>query len=202
MKSTPADSREQESLIARMRRRRVTREFTADPVTDEQLRLIAEAARWSSSASNVRIHKYVLVNDREIIDQVSLVSPGIYGRPPALIVICTDLQRCRAVGVEPEGDRSCYVDVGTSLMNMLLMAQDLRLGACPVTSFSKRAAAVLLDLPESLIPELMVLVGHPVPRQRVLRPGAPAGLTVEDLTFIATRDRGLQPLSRGSRAVT
>jgi len=184
-----------------MRRRRVTREFTADTVTEDQLRLIVEGGRWASSASNLRIHRYVLVTDQELIDRVSMISPGIYGRPPALIVICTDVQRCREVGLEPQGDRSCYVDVGTSLMNMLLLAQDLRLGACPVTSFIQRAAAVLLDLPESLIPELLVLVGYPAPRRRVLRAGAPARLTVEDLTFVATPDRGLQPLPLGSRSL-
>ncbi|MDB5074848.1 MAG: nitroreductase [Chloroflexi bacterium] len=200
MERTVTDNPVQESLIARMRSRRVTREFTADAVTEAQLRLIVEGGRWASSASNIRIHKYVLVTDQDLIDRLRVVSPGIYGRPPALIVICTDLQRCRAVGLEPKSDRSSYVDVGTSLMNMLLIAQDLRLGACPVTSFSQRAASVLLDLPESLIPELLVLVGHPAPRRRVVRAGAPASLTVEDLTFIATRDRGLQPLSLNSRS--
>src|SRR5205823_6493024 len=71
-------------------------------------------------------------------------------------------------------------------MTMLLVAQDLGLGACPVTSFSQRAVAMLLDLPPALIPELMVLLGHPVPPRRSLRPGTRTRLTVEDLSFVAT----------------
>ena len=42
---------------------------------------------------------------------------------------------------------------------------------------------------------LMVLLGHPVPPRRSLRPGACTRLTVEDLGFVATPDRGLQRLT-------
>jgi nitroreductase len=94
--------------------------------------------------------------------------------------------------VRVQADRTCFVDVGTAAMNMLLMVQDLGLGACPVTSFSQRAVSVLLDLPDTLVPELMVLLGTPIPQERTVRPGASTRLTVEDLTFVATADRGLQ----------
>jgi nitroreductase len=126
---------------------------------------------------------------------VKRVAPGILGNPTVLIVICTDLQRCREVGARPDADRTRYIDVGTAAMNMLLVAQDLGLGACPVTSFSQRAVAMLLDLPATLIPELMVLLGYPVPPQRSLRSGARTRLTVEDFSFVAMPDRGLQRLT-------
>ncbi|HWE63172.1 MAG TPA: nitroreductase family protein [Chloroflexota bacterium] len=184
-----------EPLLARMRRRRVSREFTGAPVAAADVRLILEAGRWASSASNLHIHKFVVVDDPRLVDLVKEVSPGILGNPTTLIVICTDLARCQEVGVRPHLDRTRYIDVGTAAMNMLLMAQDVRLGACPVTSFSQRAVALLLDLPATLIPELMVLLGHPLPSRRSLRAGAHTQLTVEDLSFIARPDQGLQRLA-------
>jgi nitroreductase len=183
-----------EPLIERLRRRRVTRDFTGAPVAEEQVRLVLEAGRWAPSASNLRLHKFVVVEEASLIDLVKRVAPGILGNPTVLIVICTDLERCREVGARPDADRTRYIDVGTAAMNMLLVAQDLGLGACPVTSFSQRAVAILLDLPATLIPELMVLLGHPVPPRRSLRPGTRTRLAVEDLSFVATPDHGLQPL--------
>jgi len=134
------------------------------------------------------------VNDPRHIDLVKAVAPGILGNPTALIVICTDLARCHEVGVRPDHDRTRYIDVGTAAMNMLLVAQDLKLGACPVTSYSQRAVSVLLDLPETLIPDLMVLLGHPVARRRTLRAGAHTRLSIEDLSFVAHFDGGLRRL--------
>jgi nitroreductase len=181
------------ALLDRMRRRRVTRAFSETPVAGAQLQMILEAGRWASSASNLHIHKFVLVTDPGLVALVKQVAPGILGNPAALIVICTDLARCAEFGVRAQVDRTRYVDVGTAAMNMLLQAQELGLGACPVTSYSQRAVAALLSLPETLIPELMVLLGTPVPEPRTLRPGASTRLTVTDLTFVATTDRGLQP---------
>jgi nitroreductase len=185
-----------EPLIAQLRRRRVTREFTGEPVAEAHVRLILEGGRWASSASNLHIHKFVVVNDARFVDLVREVSPGILGNPTTLIVICTDLERCREVGVRPQLDRTRYIDVGTAAMNMLLVAQGLHLGACPVTSFSQGAVAVLLDLPATLIPELIVLLGHPIPPHRTLRAGTHTRLTVEDLSLVAGHDQGLQRLSR------
>lgn len=193
---TPAEIEARLSAaLERMRRRRVTRFFTDAPVSEEQIRLVLEGGRWASSASNLRLHKFVVVLDPRLIGLVTQVAPGILGNPRALIVICTDLKRCDEVGARHQRDRTRYIDVGTAAMNMLLVAQDLGLGACPVTSFSQRAVAELLDMPDSLIPELMVLLGHPQPAHRTLRQGASTRLTIDDLSWVATADSGLQPLS-------
>lgn len=190
--ATPDRTAAARALLDRMRRRRVTRVFGEAPVAAEQLHMVLEAGRWASSASNSHIHAFVAVTDRRLVDMVRQVSPGILGNPAALVVICTDLARCTELGVRVDVDRTRYIDVGTAAMNMLLMAQELGLGACPVTSFSQRALAALLDLPDSLVPELMVLLGTPVPQPRTMRPGASTRLTVEDLTYVATSGQGVR----------
>jgi hypothetical protein len=170
---------------------------TAEPSTTEYLRygLLVKVLVVSTPDLMRTPHAFQSVEDATLIDLVKRVVPGILGNPTVLIAICTDLQRCREVGARLDADRTRYIDVGTAAMNMLLVAQDLGLGACPVTSFSQRAVAMLLDLPATLIPELMVLLSHPVPPRRSLRPGACTRLTVEDLGFVATPDRGLQRLT-------
>jgi nitroreductase len=193
--TVPHDNGSSEPLLARLRRRRVTREFMDAPVDDAHIRQILEGGRWASSGGNLHPHRFVVVADPRLVELVEKVSPGILGNPRVLIVICSDLDLFQAAGSRLHLDRTRYIDVGTAAMNMLLVAQDLGLGACPVTSFSQRAVAMLLDLPATFVPELMVLLGHPAPAQRPPRSGSPARLTVDDLSFMATPDRGLQRLA-------
>jgi hypothetical protein len=52
-----------------------------------------------------------------------------------------------------------------------------------VTSFSKSGVGAVLDLPPTLTPELMVMVGHPRPVERGLNANAPKPVRARDLTY-------------------
>jgi nitroreductase len=70
-----------EPLIVRLRRRRVTRDFTGAPVAEEHVRLVLEGGRWATSGGNLRLHRFVVVEDATLIDLVKRVAPGILGNP-------------------------------------------------------------------------------------------------------------------------
>ena len=59
-----------EQLLALLKSRRVCRSFTDEPVSDDHLRMMTEAARWATSAGNRHIHKFLVVRDREVIHRV------------------------------------------------------------------------------------------------------------------------------------
>ncbi len=141
-----------------IRRRRVTRYFTEEPLSERDLKSVLEAGRWAPSGGNRRLHRLIVVADWVGVDLVRSVSPGMLGHPAALIVICIDWQRVDLLGAKRH-HKGAYVDVGTAAENMLLAAEALGLGAGPVTSFSKEAAREILGLPVSLQPELMVCLG-------------------------------------------
>lgn len=172
------------SMLESIRHRRVCRIFTAQSLPEESLWRILEAARWAPCGGNRRIHKFVVVQDREAIGLVRALAPGIYGRPAALILICTDCELARQEGVKLDLDRVRWIDVGTALENMLLVAGEQGLGACPATSFSQAAIQEILDLPDTLIPELIVQVGYPAPApKRLTRPRATTWKPVENLVL-------------------
>jgi uncharacterized membrane protein YccC len=85
---------------------------------------------------------------------------GMFQHPVAIVVICIDWRRVAQYGM-PRQNTGVYVDVGTALQTMLLAAHALGLGAGPVTSFSKAAVGVILNLPAQLSPEVLVCLGHP-----------------------------------------
>ena len=174
-----------EQLLTLLKSRRVCRSFTEEPVSDDDLRMMTEAARWATSAGNRHIHKFLIVRDPAVIHNVRTVSPGMLTAPPALIVILTDLEAAARESLQLEHDHANWMDVGTAAMNMMNMAHALSLGSCPVTSFSRSGAAVMLDLPPHLIPEWLLIVGHPAPAPRPRRLGAnaPKPVAARDLTW-------------------
>ncbi len=169
-------------VLALMRSRRVVRSFRDEPVSDDDLRRITEAGRWATSAGNRHLHKFLVMRDPDRIRLVRSASPGMLAAPPALIFILTDTQVAAEQAMQLERDHSTWVDVGTAAMNMMNIAHVLGLGTCPVTSFSRSGVAVLLDLPPHLIPELMLMVGHPAPVDRRLQVNAPKPVTARELT--------------------
>lgn len=162
--------------------RRVTRAFTDQLVSKEDLETVVEAARWAPSAGNRRLQKFIVVENPRRIRQIRAISPGMSGYPSALVVICTDWQKAEREGL-PLGHCNAYIDVGTAAENMLLAAHALELGTCPVASFSKEALKVLLDLPDWLSPDLVVCLGYPAktPRSTRMIPAKP--IHWQDLTY-------------------
>ncbi len=160
--------------------RRVTRYFSEEAVPREAFVKILEAGRWAPSGGNRRLHRFIAIQDREIIELIRAVSPGMLGYPSALAVICIDWAKAGSLGCKPH-HHGAYIDVGTAAENMLLAGHALGLGTGPVTSFSASAVSTILRLPDWLTPEMMVCIGYPAGTQPFGR-SLPAKLTrLEDL---------------------
>jgi nitroreductase len=160
-------------VLEAIRTRRMVRALTDAPIPREQVELILQAVRWAPNAGNRRLHRYVAVQDSTTLRLLRMVSPGMFQRPRAVITICIDGARARSFGMSPT-TRSLYVDVGTSAQTMLLAAHSIGLGAGVVTSFSRAAVSVVLNLPAGLSPEMFICFGFPAARQPpAMRPRTP-----------------------------
>jgi nitroreductase len=151
-----------DSMLELIRARRVIRNLTDQPVQRTQLVKILEAARWAPCGGNRRVNRYVVIQDPETLRLIRMVSPGMYQRPPALVLICIDWKQVEEYEIVKE-DSVLYIDIGTAMENMMLAAHAIGLGTGPVTSFSKEAVRVLLNLPQHLSPELFLYVGYAAP---------------------------------------
>jgi len=115
----------------------------------------------------------VAIQDPVTLRLLRMVSPGMFQRPRAVIAICIDGQRARSFGMSPTA-RGLYVDVGTAAQTMLLAAHSIGLGAGVVTSFSRAAVSVVLNLPAGFSPEMFICLGFPAARQPpAIRPRTP-----------------------------
>lgn len=143
-----------------IRTRRVAKAYGEDLIDDRDLWTILDAARWAPSGSNLRVHRFVVVTERDVLRSIRMFSPGmVAGVPAALIVICIDCDMARYEAPIP-AHREEYWDVGSAAQNMLLAAHALGLVAGPMTADSPSALRVFLNLPPNLDPQLMVGVGR------------------------------------------
>ena len=151
-------------VLEAIRTRRIVRALTDQPIGRAELEEILKSARWAPSAGNRRLHRFVAIQDPLTLRLLRMVTPGMFQRPVAMIVICIDRARAESFGMRPTA-KGLYVDVGTAAQTMLLAAHSLGLGAGVVTSFSQAAVSAVLNLPDGWSPELFVCLGHPAPVQ-------------------------------------
>ncbi len=145
--------------LRNIKTRRVVREMSEEPVEREQIETILEAARWAPSGGNLRPNRYIVIKAAETRRLLRLVAPGMFQRAPVLILICTNWQVVEAHGLTAR-DRALLIDIGTAAQNIMLATHALGLAAGPVTSYSKEAVRIILNLPAHYSPEMFICIGH------------------------------------------
>ena len=152
------------AVLDAIKSRRVARALTDQPIDRAALEAVVASARWAPSAGNRRLHRFVVVQDPLTLRVLRMVTPGMFQRPTAIVVICIDGDAAAAYRMRPTA-KGLYVDVGTAAQTMLLAAHSLKLGSGVVTSFSQAAVSAVLGLPDGWSPELFVCLGHAAPIQ-------------------------------------
>jgi len=140
--------------------RRSIRDFTDQPLPEELLRQVLQAAISSASGGNVQAWAFLVIQEPSHVRAVRSLAPGIIGQPRTIVAIGLDVQRAERAG-GALGLELAWIDIGLAMQNLLLAAYDLGLGACPIGSFHKKAVALFLDLPPHIRPVLLIALGYP-----------------------------------------
>ena len=108
-----------------IRRRVAVRSFTADPVPEAVIRKIPRAGRWTPSQRNRQPWHFIVVREREPLNQLgSLTSSGSYIADAPL-----------AIAIAMDSARMPQFDAGRLIENMLLVAWSEGVGTCFVGGF-------------------------------------------------------------------
>jgi nitroreductase len=109
-------------LIGTILSRRSIRKYTSEPVSEEDVRTLLEAAMAAPSASNRKPWHFVVVTDRQTLDALAEAHP--HGK------MLFEAQLCVAVcGGPVETERYWIQDCCAATENLLLAATALGLGA-------------------------------------------------------------------------
>ncbi len=148
-------------LMEALRTRRSVRQWTTDPVPDEQLEELVEAAARAPSGGNTQPWAFVVIRDQAKLRRLRAAAPGIAGRATAVVLICLDKQRADVEPGTAEYDM-VHMTLGAAMQNMLLAAHGQGLGACAIGSYHPASLRSIVSLPSHLELKLLVALGYPV----------------------------------------
>ncbi len=159
-------------------------------VEREKVARLLEAARWAPSAGNMQVTEYIIVDDDEILEQLSGYArnqPHVREAPLA-IVFLADLEKAER-NYEDRGELYALQEAAAAMQNMLLMAHDQGLGAAWVGAFDEEQVRSLLHVPDRLRPVSIVTVGYPGER-----PEQPRKYEITDITYQNEYGNRVHPL--------
>ena len=143
--------------------RRSVREFTDEPVSAAELDRAIEAARWAPSGLNNQPWRFMKVEDRSLINDISVLTKyrGIMAGAAALIAVFLD-------GQDTYDRTKDLMAVGAAIENLLLAAHEEGLGACWLGEILARRSEVeaLLEVSDDLELVAVIAMGRPSDRER------------------------------------
>jgi len=155
-----------------VRTRRSIRRYKPDPVPEETLRYVLEAARIAPSWGNRQCWTYLIVTDaalrRKIVARASPPPPPVDGRPvrsrdwiasaPIIIVGCADPTKSG----NKEGKDYYLLDMGISMEHLILAAAEQGLGTCWIGGgFDEAIVKAALQIPETIRVVALTPLGYP-----------------------------------------
>ncbi len=143
--------------------RKSVRNFTDKPVSDSDLELLVKAGMAAPSARNLQPWAFIIVNERDILDELgkSLKNARMLLNAQAAIIVCGDITKA---SMQP--DSAYWVqDCCAATQNILLAAESIGLGAVWTAAYPylDRLEVVrnTLKVPENLIPLNVIPIGYP-----------------------------------------
>ena len=143
-----------ENLLELMKFRRSIRSYKSEPVPDFMINQILEAARWCQSGSNLQPWRFIVVKNKELIENLSKTTS--YGKfiveAPIVIAIITNEK------VAPKW----YIHDGSMASHqMCLYISALGLGTCWIGTMDREKAGKMLNLDEKEHLITILPVGFP-----------------------------------------
>ncbi len=131
---------------------RAIRDYRDEPITEDDMAAILEAARWTGSSKNLQNWAFVVVQDKPQLGR--LADCGTYTDP---------VRNSVATIVIVEEDGGYEFDSGRVAQNIMLAADAIGVASCPITLQRQDAAAELLGLTDGRTCHYAVSLGYPAP---------------------------------------
>ena len=146
-----------------IKNRRSVRKFKENPIPQEKIKTLLDAAMHAPSACNSRPWRFVAITNRDILNKLADAHPfaKMLHKAPAAIVICALAQEQAknrvAHGFYPQ-------DCGAATQNILLQAEEMGLGTCWCGVYPKEplipVVRDILNLPDDEIPFNIIAIGE------------------------------------------
>jgi nitroreductase len=141
-------------------KRRSIRTYTQDPIPEELITQLLEAAMSAPSAQNERPWHFIVITEKKTL--AALPDVSLYAKmtanAPLAILVCGDLEREIAQGFWVQ-------DCAAATENLLIAVEALHLGAVWLGIYPREARVDflrdLLHIPQHIVPFALIPIGYP-----------------------------------------
>jgi nitroreductase len=145
-------------------KRKSIRSYKDEPIPENKLQKVLEAARLAPSGGNRQQRKFVVVRDLEKRKQLSKAANGqahVAGAPVVIAGVATSADRIMMCGVP-----AYPVDLAIAIDHMTLAAVDEGLGSCWIGAFSQDEARKVMGIPDNYMIVGLLTLGFPADEGR------------------------------------
>lgn len=139
------------------------RSYADRPVEREKTDKLLHAGMAAPTAMNRQPWHFIVVDDRQLLDDIAKVTPnaGMAKDAPLAIIVCGNSEKFAEGGAREMWSQ----DVSAATENILLEAHALGLGAVWTGTFPSeermKAISSLLNMPDNLMPFCTIVIGYP-----------------------------------------
>jgi nitroreductase len=151
--------------------KRAVRAFARRSLEPEHLDRILRAGRRAGSSKNLQRWDFIVVGDRDRLEQLSKVGQyagHLAGAAVGVALVTPD-------PAAADAPLSVMFDLGQAAENMMLAAWELGIGSVPATVYDQGLARRLLGYPESHHCEYILSFGYPAESAALTRPNKAGG---------------------------
>jgi len=147
--------------------RQSVRSFKPDPIDEETLLKVLEAARLAPTACNYQPFQLIVIRTQGRESELKKIYHlDWFTKAPIVIMACGIPSRG---WVNSEGKNFTDIDVAIVMDHLILAATDAGLGTCWVAPDDPQAARKILNLPEGVEPIVLTPLGYPAGKPHTTR---------------------------------
>jgi nitroreductase len=153
---------EEMDFLELAKKRYSVRAYKPDPVEEDKLHRVLEAARLAPTACNLQPFHLVVIHTRGRDSELRRIYPAPwFTQAPIVICACGTSSAC---WTRRDGKYYSDVDVTIAMDHLILAATDLGLGTCWIGAFDPDATREILNLPDDVEPIAFTPLGYPADR--------------------------------------
>jgi len=138
-----------------IRLKRAIREFSDQPLSEDEVQSILNAGRRAQSSKNSQPWHFIAIQDKETLDKLSNLGQYAGHLAGAALGIAI-------ITPHPDERFSIMFDAGQAASYMQLAARELGIGSCLATIYEAEKARQLLGFPGDLHIRIAISFGYPV----------------------------------------
>lgn len=147
-----------------IRQRYSVRAYRPDPVEEDKLQQMLEAARLAPTAANRQPFQLVVIHTAGRQEELRRIyHREWFSQAPLIICACLTPGQSWA---RADGKNYFHVDAAIVMDHLILAAANLGLGTCWIANFNAGAAREILRLPEGVEPVIFTPLGYPADELR------------------------------------